>query len=127
MGWPTKYTGEEIDIALDKGKDLRIVNNGWIRLESSTSSPTNLNSLKNPGNYTTSFWTGGPDFGDEIITPINITITVINGDTHQIVTAGNRSYARVMVSGGSNYGNWSIDQSDGAINPGNSAPSEPID
>lgn len=64
-GYPTKYTGIQIDDALEKGRKLRVVNNGWIRLNSSSTTPTDLSSLKNPGNYVTSFWTNGPDLGED--------------------------------------------------------------
>jgi len=127
MGWPTKYTGEQIDLALEKGRNIRVVNNGWIRIESSVSNPTNLNLLKNPGNYTTSHFINGPDFGEVNISPINISIVLMGDNLYQFITALNKSYVRVSENSESEYGNWSIDQSEGSINPGPSAPISPID
>ena len=127
MGWPTKYKGPQIDEALEKGRNLRVVNNGWIRLDSSAASPTALGDLKNPGNYITAYWTDGPNFGDTSITPLNINIILINGDTYQFVDAAGTKYCRIMKNGESTYGAWEIDQTIGATNPGPNPPSSPID
>ncbi len=125
-GYPTKYTGIQIDEALEKGRNLRVVNNGWIRLNSTSTTPTDLNSLKNSGNYITSFWTNGPDLGSDSTNPLNIVIVMVNNDRYQFATIANKKYKRSMSSGETSYGPWAIDQTDGAINPGPSAPSSSI-
>ena len=127
MGWPSKYNGPQIDEALERGRGIRIVNNGWIRLESSNESPTNLGDHKNPGNYTTAFWTDGPDLGDISASPLNFSVISLNGDIYQFATIAGNTYSRVMTSEETNYGSWSIDQTSGAINPGATAPAAPVD
>lgn len=126
MGYTTQYTGPQIDEALEKGRGLRVVNNGWIRLNSSTSSPTNLGDLKNPGNYVTSFWIDGPTT-ESTYTPINLVIVTIGEDIYQFAELGAERYSRVMTSGASLYGSWSINQSEGATNPSPTEPANPVD
>lgn len=126
MGWPTKYKGPEIDEALEKGRNLRIVNNGWIRLESSSSSPVNLGTLKNVGNYTMLYYSDHPSGLSEMYMPININIIRIDNKLYQIGQFGNLRYIRNMDVGGAKYGPWEIDQSLGSINIGPTAPANPV-
>ena len=122
MGWFTKYTGAQIDEALEKGQKLRVVNNGWIRLDSSAANPVDLANLKNPGNYTALYWMNGPDFGSSTISPANITITLINKDLYQFISAGQLSYVRVLLNGENSYGEWSNSNQLIAVTPGPEAP-----
>ena len=126
MGWPTKYKGPEIDEALEKGRNLRIVNNGWIRLESSSSSPVNLGTLKNVGNYTMLYYSDHPSGLSEMYMPININIIRIDNKLYQIGQFGNLRYIRNMDVGGAKYGPWEIDQSLGSININPTAPANPV-
>ncbi len=126
MGWPTKYKGPEIDEALEKGRNLRVVNNGWVRLNSSTASPTALGELKSPGNYVTYFWSDGPDLGNSTATPLNITVVMIDGICHQFVDIAGKQFRRAANNDG-NYGQWTADQTAGTINAGPIAPSYPVD
>lgn len=126
MGWPTKYKGPEIDAALEKGRNLRVVNNGWIRLDSSDSTPVSLGDLKNPGNYTVSFYTDQPASLTEKYNPINVIITKSNDIIYQIAKFGEIQYVRNIPKGSGVYGPWEIDQSEGAINPGPTPPANPI-
>ena len=126
MGWPTKYKGPEIDEALEKGRNLRIVNNGWIRLESSSSSPVNLGTLKNVGNYTMLYYSDHPSGLSEMYMPININIIRIDNKLYQIGQFGNLRYIRNMDVGGAKYGPWGIDQSLGSININPTAPANPV-
>lgn len=125
MGYPTKYQGPQIDEALEKGRSLRVVNNGWIKLDSSSSSPTNLGSLKNPGNYTTSYWTDGPNLGSSVVAPLNITVTTVDGILYQFAEIAGEKYCRSNALYEDTYGEWSIDQVIGAVNPGPIAPNSP--
>ena len=120
MGWTTNYSGPQIDETLEKGRDLKVVNNGWINLESSQSSPTYLGNLKNPGNYITFYWTDGPTL-NETIPLLNITVVLINDVLHQFVNALGYTYSRVMNSDNT-FSNWSIDQTYGILKPGATAP-----
>ena len=126
MGWPTKYKGPEIDEALEKGRNLRIVNNGWIRLESSSSSPVNLGTLKNVGNYMMLYYSDHPSGLSEMYMPININIIRIDNKLYQIGQFGNLRYIRNMDVGGTKYGPWEIDQSLGSININPTAPANPV-
>lgn len=125
--WASKYTGAQIDAAIERGRNLRVVNNGWIRLDSTVSTPVDLSILKIPGNYTTSFWTDGPDFGDESITPINIMVVSVNDDLYQYVEALGIKYVRTQTSNETNYGKWVADQTEGVINPGLKPPTLAVD
>ena len=125
MGWPTKYKGPQIDEALEKGRNLRVVNNGWVRLESSTASPTLLGELKSPGNYVTFFWSDGPDLGGDVASPLNITVVMIGGTYNQFVDIAGKQFRRAADSNG-NYGAWTADQTAGTINAGPVAPTYPV-
>lgn len=127
MSHVTKYNGPAIDAALEKGRSLRVVNNGWILLESSEMSPVDLGTIKTSGNYQIFYFVDGPGFDDPNTRPINLTVVTINGVTYQFASVGKQTYARRFASNLNRYGIWSIDQSVGAINPGPSAPSDPID
>ena len=127
MSWPSNYSGSEIDAALEKGRNLRIVNNGWIRLESSLSNPTKLGELKNGGNYTTSYWSDGPNVSDKTATPLNITVTTIAGTKYQFATIAGVTYSRSIDSGNNAYGVWKIDQSAGTTNPGIEPPANAVE
>lgn len=126
MGYPTKYKGPEIDEALEKGRNLRVVNNGWVRLNSSTASPTALGELKSPGNYLTYFWSDGPDLGNSTATPLNITVVMIDGKYHQFVNIAGKQFRRAANDDG-NYTQWTTEQAEGAINAGPISPSYPVD
>lgn len=126
MGWPTKYKGPEIDTALEKGRNLRVVNNGWIRLDSNDTTPVNLGDLKNPGNYTMAYYTDGP-LGVTGYSPINISIFKYNDIIYQCGTFGEKTYIRQIDSGSSVYGKWTQSQTSGTINPGPNPPPNPVE
>lgn len=127
MSWPTKFTGIQIDTALEKAQMLRVVNNGWIRINSSNTSPTCLGDIKDSGNYITSFWTDGPDLGGDVVIPLNITVTKFNEDTYQFVKIAGNTYNRVLKSGESLYSAWNINHIASAINPGPEIPGSAVD
>ena len=127
MGWPTKFSKTQIAEALDRGQQTRVVNNGWIRLDSSTSNPTDLGALVTPGNYVTSFWRNGPSLGDDVVSPLKITVTIINDEIHQFISAGEKKFHRMKTVDGDIYGKFNILTVEGAINPGPDAPITPID
>ena len=126
MGWNTQYTGPQIDEALEKGRNLRVVNNGWIRLDSSSTSPTNLGDLKNPGNYTTSFYSDGPS-GKTGYNPLNVCIYKVNDIIYQVAEFDGINYMRNIAAGSQNYGSWTIQDSEGSTHPGPTAPTNPTD
>ena len=123
MGWPTNYTGPQIDETLEKGRNLKIVSNGCIQLESTESSPIILRNLKNPGNYVTSYWTDGPEI-EEVVSHLNINVILINNIIHQFVTCLGYTYSRIVYSDDT-VTEW-IDQSSGFLSVGISEP-ESID
>ena len=126
VAYNTKHSKEDITIALDKGQNTRITNNGWEKLVSSLSDPINLGDLKTPGNYSILFWTDGPNFGDKSITPINVTVVQVDGVITQLVNAGGKYFNRSIASGEINYGRWKIDSNNYDINPGPTSPGAPI-
>ena len=127
MGWPTKYTGEVMDSTLEKGRQMKTSNNGWIRMESSESKPTDLNNLKNTGNYITEYWTNGPDgLTSRNIKPVNITVNDIGGILYQFLSAREVIFSRQILEDGTTTP-WIIDQSNGALTRGSSSPANPVD
>ena len=126
MAYNTKHSKEDITIALDRGQNIRITNNGWVKLLSSLSDPINLGDLKTPGNYSILFWTDGPNFGDKSITPINVTVVKVDGVITQLVNAGGKYFNRSIADGEINYGRWKIDSNNYDINPGPTSPGAPI-
>ena len=127
LAYSTKYRGTQIDEALERGRNIRVVNNGWIKLDSSSNSPTDLGSLKNPGNYTTTHWTDGPDLGSINVSHINVSVTRISGKLYQFADIIGEKYYRYIISSEDIYGKWNIDQTVGSINPGPNSPSNPTD
>ena len=121
------YTGSQIDEALRKASTMRIVNNGWILLESSETKPIDLNTLINPGNYSVNYWTNGPGARNELGYPASVTVLNIANVLYQFFTIGSTSYNRKSGEGNQDFGTWNIDQSTGAMNPGPDAPSSPVD
>ena len=127
MGWSTNYSGPQMDATLEKGRDLKVVNNGWIKLGSSAENPTNLDNLKNPGNYLTFYWTNGPTLEDSSILPLNISIVSINGKIYQFSNVTGYTYSRSENNEKTGFTNWTIDQTSGIIKPGATAPNSPVD
>ena len=126
MGYKTQYTGPQIDEALGRGMNLRVVNNGWIRLESTSTTPTDLSTLKNPGNYLTPYWVNGPDIGEGLITPLNVVVVRVNDVLYQYADINGIKYSRDNSVDGSVYGQWSINQSAGSVNVGPTSPANPV-
>ena len=127
MGWPTKYTGEIMDSTLEKGRQMKTSNNGWIRMQSSESKPTDLNNLKNTGNYITEYWTNGPDIlVNTKIKPVNITVNDIGGILYQFLSVREVIFSRQILENGTATP-WIIDQSNGAFTRGTTAPTNPVD
>ena len=126
MGYKTQYTGPQIDEALGRGMNLRVVNNGWIRLESTSTTPTDLSTLKNPGNYLTPYWVNGPDIGEGLITPLNVVVVRVNDVLYQYADINGVKYSRDNSVDGSVYGQWSINQSAGSINVEPTSPANPV-
>ena len=128
MGWPTKYTGEIMDSTLEKGRQMKTSNNGWIRMQSSESKPTDLNNLKNTGNYITEYWTNGPDIlVNTKIKPVNITVNDIGGTLYQFLSAFEVIiFSRQILEDGTTTP-WIIDQSNGALIRDTKAPANPVD
>ena len=127
MGWKTKFSKAQIAKALDNGQQTRVVNNGWIRLDSSISSPTKLGDLKTPGNYITSYWTDGPSLGEDVVSTLNIVVVVLDGDTYQYANIANKKFHRVMIADSELYDDWIMTKIDGSTNPSYTGPIAPVD
>ena len=54
------YSGPKIDNLLESIMHIKSVVNGWVKLESTTEYPTDLNTMLNPGNFSTAYWTNTP-------------------------------------------------------------------
>ena len=127
-GHVTPHEGHEIDEAILKGQLLRIVNNGFIKLESAELNPVNLNKLKSSGNYTMNYYDYGPKIaGVTRISPLNLTVTLISNELYQFARLGPYTFSRHYEAEMEAFGDWAIDQTAGAINPGPDAPPSPVD
>lgn len=128
MGYTTAYTGPQIDAALLKGQNIRVVNNGWILLDSGETTPINLQDLKQSGNFTVYHWTDGPTInGVTSIAPINLTIVYLNDTLYQFADLGGYHFSRSYNDDTAQYGTWAIRQTNGSINPGPTPPPSPDD
>lgn len=128
MGYTTNYTGPQIDEALLKGQNIRVVNNGWILLDSGETTPINLQDLKQSGNFTIYHWLDGPTInGVTSIAPINLTIVYLNDTLYQFADLGGYHFSRSYNNETAQYGVWAIRQTNGSINPGPTPPPSPDD
>lgn len=127
-GHVTPHEGHEIDEAILKGQLLRIVNNGFIKLESAELNPVNLNKLKSSGNYTMNYYDYGPKIaGVRHISPLNLTVTLISNELYQFARLGPYTFSRHYEAELEAFSDWYIDQTAGAINPGPTEPPAPVD
>ncbi len=74
MLYKTLYSGSKIDELLEAISHIKIVVNGWVKLESSEENSINFNDLINPGNFSFSYWTNGPA-DHKYSAPLNCVVT----------------------------------------------------
>ena len=54
------YNGPKIDNLLESIMHIKSVVNGWVKLEATIEYQTDLNTMINPGNFSTAYWTNTP-------------------------------------------------------------------
>lgn len=68
------YDGPKIDFLLESISHIKSVLNGWVKFESTTEYSTDLNTLLNPGNFSTAYWINGPT-DTTFSSPLKIIVT----------------------------------------------------
>jgi hypothetical protein len=129
MAYISSFTGQEIDSAIQKSNDLKIVNNGWIRLYSTETNPYNLNNLINPGNYSILYWENVQEY-DANNTLINVTVSIINNLLVQFAEIGIGKFVRFVFITPSginplNFSDWTKLTVEGGITPSEEPPFNP--
>ena len=76
------YDGPKIDEILGYANKIKAVSNGWIKQNSTSESPVDLNQLIRPGNFNMSYWKNGPENGS-LISPLNMIVTNEQGIIRQ--------------------------------------------
>lgn len=127
MGYRLGYNGPEVDKLLQKAYTYSVVNNGWSKLESSDTSPADLNTLITQGNYSISFWKNGPV---QMTTsgPINVCVTKdsATGKIYQTIHDAGKIYIR--ETDGSTFTNtWKEEQNDTELDISSAEPINPVD
>ncbi len=94
----SKYTGKQIDEAVDIALNFNPKHNAWVKLPSSNDSPINLDILTNPGNFSIGYFYNGS------ITmmkskPINFTVMEIDGIIIQYSLVWNQIETRKLING----------------------------
>lgn len=79
----SKFTGDEIDWALQRMYEFDITTNGCIKLKSDENDPYNLNVLLSTGNYVVYYFEGGSEVM-QTVKPLRISVTYLNEVLTQI-------------------------------------------
>jgi len=90
--YKSKYSGAQIDMAIENALKFNPEENGWIKIPSSEDYPIDLNELKSPGNYIIEYFINGPVSLE--ITPINITVVIKNNVLIQYINMLDDLYYR---------------------------------
>lgn len=80
----SRFSGAEIDMAIENALNFDPVQNGWERLASGLTYPININDLVATGNYIMDYFINGPE-AIEDISPINVSIIEIDGVLTQVI------------------------------------------
>ena len=70
----TLYSGSKIDELLEAILHIKIVVNGWVKLESAEDNKIDFNELINPGNFSFLYWINGPT-DHTFVAPLNCIVT----------------------------------------------------
>ena len=80
----SRFSGAEIDMAVENALNFDPVQNGWERLASGVTYPININDLVATGNYIMDYFINGPKAAEDI-SPINVSIIEIDGVLTQAI------------------------------------------
>lgn len=106
------YSGPEVDDAIRKIQELDPSSiGGIIELESTETTPYNLNFLRTPGLFTTRYvFSGAAPSGVDCISPVYIYVSRFTvGETVKLIqslSAGDATYTRSSDDGGLTWDNW---------------------
>lgn len=96
----SSFSGQEIDEAVGRGLGLNPFGNGWVKLTSTATSPIDLGTVFNPGNYSAVFVTGIPA-KIQGISPVNFSVVNVPWGTQpnlaQVITYADMTYYRYKV------------------------------
>lgn len=124
MNYLTKYSGPIIDQALEKALNWEEVPNGFIKILSTESSPYDLNTIKNPGNYQIVYTTNGPSQG-LMYRPINLYVSVSEDVTYQMVRCFSEWYVRFYDIELDKWTEWELSQTEAQVIIDSTAPTNP--
>lgn len=103
------WTGPVVEAALLKIMDLDVSGVGGIKvIESSSSTPANLDGLTDPGKYTVNYVTA-TDFPEDLqgIVPLTVTVYEKDGVLYQLVEGMGDIYVRYSTDSGESWSAWS--------------------
>lgn len=98
--YPIEYTGQEVDDAITKSKQVDLSLNGLIRIITTADAPVDLDTMKTPGNYTANYFTHAPSQAANIM-PINFSVVKFtdSGEYGQYAQVFNEVIFRVSTNG----------------------------
>ena len=129
MLYTTLYNGPKIDELLEAIGHIKSVVNGWVRFESTDEYPTDLNTLINPGNFSTMHWVNGPD-NYTFAPPAKIVVTKENDKIRQYIFStgfNTDGHYRDYDMSTSKFGNWESIHLNKGITVSDTAPTNPKD
>ena len=91
----SKFSGEEIDVAIMNALMFDPQENGWIHVSSDETNPISLGDLITPGNYIVDYFTDGPK-SLEGYSPVNVSVYEDNGILTQFIVVLNNVYYRFV-------------------------------
>lgn len=104
----TLYSGSKIDELLEAILHIKIVVNGWVKLESAEDNKIDFNELINPGNFSFLYWINGPT-DHTFVAPLNCIVTKEGKYLRQYVFNSGfnvDAYTRVYDISNKVFGNW---------------------
>ena len=104
----TLYSGSKIDELLEAILHIKIVLNGWVKLESAEDNKIDFNELINPANFSFLYWINGPT-DHTFVAPLNCIVTKEGKYLRQYVFNSGfnvDAYTRVYDISNKVFGNW---------------------
>ena len=106
--YQSRYSGEEIDQAIERALMFDPSENGWVHATSTVDAPIFLGNIWTPGNFIIDYFTDGPDALKDI-TPINVSVFYNSRNVIvQTIMLLNNIYYRYFESGKFAYGPWKV-------------------
>lgn len=101
----TQFTGQQIDEAITIALGLNPGENGWLKILSTEDNQIDLDTIKNPGNYTINYTYNGSVMMEDV-KPINLSVILINNELFQFSLIWDRIEYRIYNENGDEWGDW---------------------